>query len=71
MKPATSIACIIFILVALAHLLRLIFKVEVTIDGIVMPIWISIVGAIIPVLLAIMIWRENKRQLKKRHEVLR
>lgn len=50
-------ALIIFSLVAFMHLLRLIFKVEVIIGGKIIPFWVSVLGVIIPLSLAIWIVR--------------
>lgn len=65
MKPFTSIAIVIFSLVAVLHVLRLIFGWQAVIDGLVIPMWASVVGLIIAGGLAIMLWREAKgdRQL--------
>jgi len=61
MKPATTIAAILFLLIATAHLLRLIFHVPIIAGGITIPMWPSLVAFIIPALVAVMLWRENKR----------
>ena len=60
MKPFTSIAIVIFSLVAILHVLRLIFGWQAVIDGLVIPMWASVVGLIIAGGLAIMLWREAK-----------
>ena len=58
MKPFTNLAIAIFILVAVMHLLRLVFGWEVTLDGMVVPIWVSIMGLLIAGALAYFLWRE-------------
>ena len=58
MKPFTNLAIAIFILVAVLHLLRLVFGWEVTIDGMVVPMWVSIMGFLIAGALAYFLWRE-------------
>ncbi len=60
MKPFTSIAIVIFSLVAVLHVLRLIFGWQAVIDGLVIPMWASVVGLIIAGGLAIMLWRESR-----------
>lgn len=50
---ALIVAGIIFALVALMHLLRLIYKSTVTIAGKKIPIWISVIGFIFPLSLSI------------------
>ena len=60
MKPFTRIGSIVFAIVALAHLLRLLFGSEIVIAGWVAPMWISWVGLIVPGLLSLMLWYESK-----------
>ena len=61
MKPFTTIAIVIFTLVAVLHVLRLIFGWEAVIHGMVVPMWASVVGVIIAGGLAIMLWRESRQ----------
>ena len=60
MKPFTTIAIVIFSLMAALHMLRLIFGWEAVIDGLVIPMWASLVGLIIAGGLAVMLWRESR-----------
>ncbi len=53
MNTALIVAGIIFTLVAIMHLVRLYYKATVVIANIVIPMWVSVVGFIIPLLLAI------------------
>lgn len=53
MTTASLVAAIVFLVVALMHLIRLICKTKVTIGKKVMPMWASVLGFIIPLLLAI------------------
>jgi hypothetical protein len=57
-KPFTTIAVVIFTLMAIVHLLRLFVGWEVTVVGFVIPVWWSAVGLIIAGGLAVMVWRE-------------
>jgi len=57
-KPFTKLAVAIFSLVALIHVLRLIFDWQVTISNVLIPMWVSIVGAIVAAVLAVMVKRE-------------
>jgi hypothetical protein len=59
-KPFTTIAIVIFSLMAALHVLRLIFGWEAVIDGLVIPMWASVVGLIIAGGLAVMLWRESR-----------
>ena len=61
-KPFTTIAIVIFSLVAVLHVLRLIFGWEVVINGLVMPMWVSVVGIIVAGGLAVMVWREARTE---------
>jgi hypothetical protein len=58
MKPSTLITIGLFVLVALLHIVRIIFGWEVIINGTIVPMWISVV---IPVGLALLIWLEFSR----------
>ncbi len=59
-KPFTTIAVGIFGLVALMHVLRLLFGWEITIEGRVIPHWVSALGFVIAGGLAFMVWRESR-----------
>jgi hypothetical protein len=61
MKPITTIVVIILIGMSIAQFLRLIFQVEIIAAGFHIPVWLSIFGFIIPMVLALLLWRENKR----------
>ena len=60
MSAGSLLAFIIFILVAFAHLLRLIYGTEIIVDGVVIPQWVSVPGLIVPALVAFLLWRERK-----------
>jgi hypothetical protein len=61
MKPFTTLAIIIFTLMALVHLYRLVWGLDIVVQGHAMPQWPSIVGLIVAGLLAIMVWRESRQ----------
>lgn len=61
-KPATRIAVVFLLLVAAVHLGRFILQVEVVVDEIVMPQWISIFGFLVPAGLALLLKRESGNQ---------
>jgi hypothetical protein len=58
MKPASFFGALVFALVALAHLLRLLLRVEVVVAGAVIPMWASAVGLLVAAGLAVALWRE-------------
>ncbi len=61
MKPVACVTTIFLALVALAHLLRLVFQVEVTADGLRVPLWASGLACLFTGGLAILLWREGRR----------
>ena len=60
MKPFTNIAVVVFALVALVQLLRVAFGWDVTINGIVIPSWASVVACVVAVTLAIKLRSEMR-----------
>ena len=60
MKPATKIAMILLSLVAIAHLLRVLFGLEVIVGNWNAPMWVSYLGIVIPGALAFFIYREHQ-----------
>jgi hypothetical protein len=61
MKPYTSIAVVVLWLIALVQVVRFILRWEVTLNGAPVPIWLSALVAAFAALLAIMVWREQRR----------
>jgi predicted PilT family ATPase len=61
MKPSIIITIIFLSLVSIAHLLRLIFKVNVMAGTIEIPLSASLIACIITAALAIWLWQENKK----------
>jgi hypothetical protein len=60
-KPFTVVAAAIFALVALVHLLRVIYGWAVTIVGADVPTWTSVLGLVIAGVLAAGLWWESRR----------
>jgi hypothetical protein len=58
LKPFTTIAIVIFSLIALLQLVRFILSWEMTVNGISIPIWTSGIAIVIAAALAVMLWRE-------------
>lgn len=58
MKSFTKIGSLLFGLVAILHLLRVIFTLEVIIDNTYIPMWISVIGFIILSILCVGLWKE-------------
>lgn len=61
MKPVTMLVNIFLGLIAVMHLIRLAFQVQVTWAGTVVPLWTSIFGCLVSGGLAVMLWRENRK----------
>jgi hypothetical protein len=59
-RPASFVASILFWLIALAQLLRVLFRLEVTAGGVNIPIWVSILAFIVLGALGIWLWRERR-----------
>jgi len=60
MKPFTAIASILFVLIALAHLVRLLSGAEILVNGELIPMWASAIAPVISAGLAWMLWREGR-----------
>jgi membrane protein implicated in regulation of membrane protease activity len=61
-KPFTRLAVVVLWLIALPQLLRFIAGSEITLDGAPVPFWLSVLVAVLASSLAVMVWREQKRQ---------
>jgi magnesium-transporting ATPase (P-type) len=57
-KPFTTVAIVLFALIAVLHVLRLVFAWEVMIGNARVPMWASVLGAIVAGVLAVMVNRE-------------
>ena len=60
MKPGSSLAILLLSLLAVAHLLRLLFHVELAVGGVVIPMWASAIGVLVPTFVAGLLWRESR-----------
>ena len=59
-KPASLVAAIFLWLIALAQLLRVLFRIEVTVQGVDIPLWVSGLALIVLGALGIWLWRERQ-----------
>lgn len=62
MKPVTVIASIVFMLVCVAHIVRLVLKVDVTVNGFHVPLCISVAGGVVTGILSVLLWFEGKQR---------
>lgn len=60
MKPLTTLAILVFSLVALLQLLRVFFGWEVMINGFFIPLWASVFACLFAAALAFALWREKR-----------
>jgi len=60
MKAGSNLAILLFALVAVAHLIRLLTGIEVTVGEWNVPPWVSVVGVIVPAVIAGLLWTESK-----------
>ena len=61
MKPVSLIVSVLLLLIAVIHLVRIVFRVEVIVAGAVVPMWMSLVGSIVTAVLAVLLWRESRK----------
>ena len=61
MRAATLAATILLALVAVAHVVRLVLGIEVTVGGNAVPQWVSGVGILVPGAIAVGLWRDATR----------
>lgn len=61
MKNGTRLAIILFSLVAIAHMYRVLLNLPVTVGDWVVPQWVSLLGVLVPGLIAVMLWKESKQ----------
>ena len=61
MKPAALVCTLFLALIAVAHLLRIVFQVPVTAGPWVIPMWASALAFVGPGALALWLWREQRK----------
>ena len=59
MKPVTTVTAVLLGVVSLAHALRFVLAVPVTVGAVPIPLWVSIVGTALPAGLSFGLWRER------------
>lgn len=59
-KAALNTAGVVFLVIAVLHLLRVIFKWEVVIVGSAVPVWASIVAFAVFFLLSLWVFKSNR-----------
>ncbi len=61
MKPFTTIAVILLALLALVHIFRFVRGLEIVVNGMSVPLWVSAAVGLVAAVLALMVWRESRR----------
>jgi hypothetical protein len=61
MKPSIIVTSIFLLLIAVVHVVRLIFQLRVTAGNFELPMWMSIPAAIVTAGLALWLLRDNKK----------
>ncbi len=59
MRPAALLSGLFLLLVSVGHLFRLVLRVELVVDGIVLPMWPSVIAVLGPAALAVWLWRDQ------------
>ena len=60
MKTGSKLAVLLLTLVAFAHLLRLIYALDITAGAWIIPQWVSVLGVIVPGTVAWLLWKESR-----------
>jgi membrane protein implicated in regulation of membrane protease activity len=60
MKPFTTLATIVLALIAILQLMRFVQGWEVTINGMIVPVWVSGIAFVVAAGIAAMLWRESR-----------
>jgi hypothetical protein len=60
MKPGTFVAMIFLVLVAIAHIMRVVWQVEVVVGDYDVPMWMSYAAVILTLVMAAAIWNEHR-----------
>jgi hypothetical protein len=61
MKPFTRITVIALWLTGLLQLVRFIARLDATLNGAPIPLWLSLLAGVIVIVLAVMVWREHRK----------
>ncbi|MDQ6986212.1 MAG: hypothetical protein Q9M25_00200 [Mariprofundaceae bacterium] len=60
-KAVLYLVGVVFLLVAAAHVVRLLLAVEIVIQGWILPLWVSAIGVAVPLVLAWLCLRTARR----------
>ena len=60
-RPASLVSALFLLLIAVAHVLRLIGGVEIVANGLTVPMWVSVPAAVFLLGLSVWLFRERSR----------
>jgi len=60
MKPFTTLAAIVFLVVAAVHAYRVYIGWAIVVGPYDIPVWVSYAGIVLPLILAMMLFREAR-----------
>ena len=60
MKPFTTLTVTLLSLIAIMQLTRFVLGWEVTINGVIVPVWLSGIAFVVVAGVAAMLWRESR-----------
>ncbi|NUM80459.1 hypothetical protein HUU42_06590 [bacterium] len=58
-RPASLVASVVLLLIAVGHLLRIVLQVHISAEGIPVPMWPSVVAVVVFGLLSLWLFRER------------
>ncbi len=61
MKPAALLTTFLLCAIAVLHVLRLIFQVQISAGSVAIPMWASVVAVPVAGALALGLWRDQRR----------
>ena len=60
MKVGSTLAMILLSIVAILHLLRVVFGLPITVGDVAIPQWVSVLGFLVPGAIVFLLWRERQ-----------
>jgi hypothetical protein len=60
-RPASLVVAIVLWLIAVAQLLRVLFRVDVRAGDVSIPLWVSMLAFIVLAAMGIWLWRERRK----------
>ncbi len=62
MSPASVVAVLFLFAVAIAHLVRVILGTDIVVDGMIVPMWASLVACVGVGALGVWLWRDERKR---------